>query len=323
MARFVAGLGQMESDTAATGLALLSFLGAGYTHQDEKYRETVQRGIDWLVEQQKDDGDLFTGGTKVSWFYSHGIAAIALCEAYGMTGDPALREPARKAIEFIITTQDPRRGGWRYYLDDRGRSTETDTSVTGWQLMALKSAQIAGLEVPSEVFDKIDGYLDSARAESVAGQYVYNPEASLTSDTQRHGRDPSLAMTSEAMLMRVYLGHQREEPSLVEGADHLKENLPAVGPVDGPTRDCYYWYYATQAMFQMQGDHWQAWNDQMRPLATQSQVSSGPLSGSWSPRRPARDRWGHSGGRHYVTALHILVLEVYYRRLPLFKELGK
>ncbi len=76
-------------------------------------------------------------------------------------------------------------------------------------------------------------------------------------------------------------------------------------------------------MFQMQDDYWTAWNDRLRPLAASSQVTSGELAGSWHPLRPVEDRWGRAAGRHYVTALHILMLEVYYRHLPLFRELGE
>jgi len=325
LARFVAGLGEMQSDTAATGLALLSYLGAGYTHLEDKHRSVVGRGIDWLVEHQQPSGELFTGGTNYARFYSHGIAAIALCEAYGMTKDPELREPARKAIQFIINTQHRTRGGWRYELDAQGRATETDTSVTGWMLMALKSAQMAGLDVPQSAFDKIDAWLDSATApdQDDAGQYIYNPHADPTIAKQRSGLRPNLAMTSEAMLMRMYLGGDSSDPDLIAGADHLKENLPQLGNETRSLRDCYYWYYATQAMFHLQGEYWEAWNERLRPMATGNQVNSGPHVGSWNPRRPVLDRWGRAGGRHYVTAMHLLMLEVYYRHLPLFRELSE
>ena len=279
-----AALGQMQSDTAATGLVLLTYLGGGYTHLDDKHRTVVRKGVDWLIRRQKPNGDLFNGGTKYAWFYSHGIAAIALCEAYGMTQDPELREPARKAIDFIVKSQNPTRGGWRYDVDaDTGRASETDTSVTGWQLMALKSAQMAGLEVPAETFRKIDAWLGYAAAPDVAGRYVYNPFARPTPE-QQQGREPSLAMTAEALLMRMYLGHKRQDPQLIECAEYLKANLPDIGTSERPLRDCYYWYYATQAMFQMQGRYWTAWNERLRPLLQRSQVPSGQLAGSWHPQ---------------------------------------
>jgi len=310
-------LGQMEADTAATGLALLSYLGAGYTHLDDKHRAVVNRGLDWLVRNQKEDGDLFSGGTKYAWLYSHGIGAIALCEGYGMTQDPELREPARKAIEFIVKAQHPIRGGWRY-----SPGKESDTSVSGWMLMALKSAQMAGLEVPAEALEKVAHWLDVAKAPEHQGRYVYNPFA-REDEKQREGRKPSLAMTSEAMLMRMYLGRGRDDPQLIEGAEYVKENLPEVGTPDKRLRDSYYWYYATQAMFQMSGDYWTDWNDRLSPLLQDSQVQFGELGGSWHPLKPVRDRWGREGGRLYVTALNLLMLEVYYRHLPLFRELTK
>ncbi len=315
-------LGSMQADTAATGLALLAYLGAGYTHLDDKHRTIVDKGLAWLVRNQKPDGDLFTGGSRPAWFYSHGIAAIALCEAFGMTQDPELREPAQAAIRFICETQHPTRGGWRYDLDSQGRSRESDTSVSGWQLLALKSAQMAGLEVPSEVLAKVDAWLDLAQAPQAGGQYVYNPFAADSSE-QRAGRNPNLAMTAEAMLMRIYLGRNRENPRLVAGADFLRRNPPEVGTQQQPLRDCYYWYYATQAMFQMQEPYWTEWNDRLRPLMESGQEQTGPLAGSWHPLRPVPDRWGHAGGRLYVTTLHLLMLEVYYRHLPLFQELSR
>ena len=317
-------LGKMQADTAATGLALLTYLGAGYTHLDDKHRTVVSRGIDWLVRHQnKETGDLFSGGTNFARFYSHAIAAIALCEAYGMTKDPELREPARLAIDFLITTQHPQRGGWRYSVDQKGQATETDTSVSGWGLMALKSAQMAGLDVPDEVLAKLDSWLNTAAAKKAHGQYVYNPYADRRKDEQLEGLEPNLAMTAEAMLMRMYLGTPNDDPGLIAGAEHLKQNLPRVGTRQKSLRNCYYWYYATQAMFQMQGDYWSAWNDQFRSLAAGSQIQFGDEAGSWHPKRPVADAWDDEGGRLFVTSMHLLMLEVYYRHLPLFQELGQ
>jgi len=309
-------LGQMQSDSAATALALLSFFGAGYTHLDDKHRDVVRRGLEWLVRNQKPNGDLFTGGTSYAWFYSHGMGAMALCEGYGMTQDPSLRTPAEKAIQFIVDSQHSQRGGWRY-----APRAESDTSVTGWQLQAIKSAEIAGLNVPAETFRRIDGWLDLA--EAGGGRYVYNPFADRTRPEQAEGLRPSLAMTAEAMLMRMYLGRGRGDAGLAQGADWLYGNLPEMGTAQRPLRDCYYWYYGTQAMFHFQGEHWVRWNEKMRLALEPTQVVSGPWAGSWHPEKPVRDRWGHAGGRIYVTAMHLLMLEVYYRVLPLYQELSK
>ena len=311
--------GLMNADTAATGLALLSFLGAGYTHQEGKHRDTVRRGLEWLRANQHADGRLYDATTdrdESARMYGHGIAAIAVCEAYGMTRDEEFRLAAEGAVSFILGAQNSAQGGWRYVPGQ-----ESDTSVSGWQLMALKSAQMAGLDVPAEAWEKVSHWLDTARSAD-GSRYVYNPHAA-ENDAQRAGRLPSLAMTAEGLLMRFYLGWDSEHPAAIAGADYLGENLPQLGTSERPLRDTYYWYYATQVMFQMQGDRWKAWNERARPLLVEGQEQEGPLSGSWDPRRPLPDRWASAGGRHYITALNLLILEVYYRHLPLFRTLGE
>lgn len=309
-----AGLAQMQSDTAATGLALLAYFGAGYTHLDGKYRVPVGSALDFLVSNQKPDGDLFTTGSPYVWLYSHGIASIALCEAYGMTRDPRLREPAQRALNFIVAAQHPTQGGWRY-----SPQRESDTSVSGWQMMALKSGELSGLTVPRTTYDRLSGWLDLAQAGGQQGsRYVYLPAS-----RQLQQRSPSMVMTAEALLMRLYLGWERDDPRLIAGADYLLANLPRYGTPNQPTRDAYYWYYATQVMFQVQGPHWETWNAQLREMLVDSQVQEGFLAGSWDPVDPLPDRWGRQAGRVYVTAMHLLMLEVYYRHLPLYRTLGK
>ena len=309
-------MAQMRSDSAATGLALLAFLGAGYTHHGDKHRDVVQRALRWLVDHQKPDGDLFSGGSDYVWFYSHGIASIALCEALGMARDPALRDPARRAIRFIEAAQHPRSGGWRYQPQ-----TESDTSVSGWQLMAMKSAQMAGLDVSTQAVARVNDWLDQAQAPgTVGGQYVYNPHAANTPE-QAPGRVPNRAMTAEGVLMRMYLGWNRQHPGVVEGARFIVEHPPEFGSEARPLRDAYYWYYATQVMFHMQADYWPRWRDRLFPLLEQSQLHDGPYAGSWDPQRPVPDRWADAAGRHYVTTMNLLMLEVTYRHLPLFRDL--
>ncbi len=311
-----ADLGTMHADSAATGMALLTYLGAGYTQQDEKYRDVVRRGVQWLIQHQKADGNLSFGGDAPTQFYSHGIASMALCEAYGMTQDPTLREPAQKAIRFIVAAQDPRRGGWRYQPQDG-----SDTSVTGWQLLALKSGQMAGLDVPEETLRRVGGWLDKARGPD-DGTYVYNPWA-LDTELERQGRAPSPTMTAQAMVMRMYLGQSHDNDSLKRGAEFIKAHPPEVGTASSPQRNCYYWYYATQAMYHMRGEYWKTWDAQITPLLRAGQVSSGSLKGSWNPKDPVPDRWGEQAGRHFVTCMHLMTLEFRYWHLPLFRELRK
>ncbi len=296
------GQGSFRADSAATGLALLAYLGAGYTHQSGKYQDVVNRGVTWLLKRQKPDGDLFADESEFVWFYSHGMASIALCEAYGLTKDAALKEPAQKALDFIVDSQHPEFGGWRYRP-----KFESDTSVSGWQLMALKSGEMSGLTVPKDAYARVGKWLDSVQSKTSAGQFSYHPS-----------RDVSPTMTAEGLLMRQYLGAKRDDAQLIAGANFLQTRLP-----DSGQRDSYYWYYATQVMFHMQGAHWSAWNHSLRDSLVETQTQEGAFSGSWDPARPTPEKWSGAGGRHYVTCLNLLMLEVYYRHLPLYLELEK
>lgn len=314
-----------RADTAATGLAILAFLGAGYTHLDGKYAATVAKGLDWLISAQKADGSLFDEETEPQRgprMYAHGIASIALCEALGMTGDEALKPYAEKAIGFILAAQDPQYGGWRYTKHPQQTVwvKESDTSVSGWQLLALKSAELAGLTVPPSSYRRVEKWLAVAALDGGA-KYCYSPFVKPSPETP-HPQEANLAMTAEGLLMRLLLGWNRQTPQLLRGVEFLASSLPEVDLRNPQARDAYYWYYATQVMFYVHGSAWERWNKQMQQALLPSQEKEGPFAGSWHPAEPVPDRWAHAGGRIYVTTLHLLMLEVYYRHLPLFKELS-
>lgn len=308
----------LQSDTAATGLSLLAFQGAGYTHRQHQYAARLSRAIQFLLQHQKTNGDLYRSENAISnqnvALYSHGIAALALCESYGMTQDPELQAPAQSALDYIVATQHSRRGGWRYTPQ-----ISADTSVTGWMMMALKSGELAGLSVPPRTYLGIERWLGYAQgSEDRADRYRYNPFAPDTA-AQRHGRIPTPTMTAVGMLMRMYLGWDREREAMQSAADYLLEYPPQMGTSRSPQRDAYYWYYATMVMFHMGGGHWRSWNSYLKPLLLESQVAEGELAGSWDPVRPLPDRWSPHAGRLYVTTMNLLNLEVYYRHLPIYE----
>ena len=308
----------LQSDTAATGLALLAFQGAGYTHQRDQYSNSVLRGIKFLISNQSSDGNLYRIENEISnqnvAFYSHGIAALALCEAYGMTKDPSLKTAAQQALDFISSTQHRQRGGWRY-----NAQISSDTSVTGWMMMALKSGELAGLETPAKTYRGISFWLTLAQSDENGDRYRYNPFAPDT-PTQGHGRLVSPSMTAVAALMRMYSGWTRDNQELKSIADYLLEYPPQNGSSDDPKRDTYYWYYATQVMFHMGEKYWETWNSQLTPILLESQKRDGALAGSWDPISPVPDRWSVHAGRIYVTTMNLLNLEVYYRHLPIYDE---
>lgn len=289
------GPGQAQSDPAAMALGLLPFFAAGQTHQIAgPYKKQIAGGINWLLKNQRPSGDLSTGAHQM---YAHGLATIALCEAYGMTQDSRLGIAAQKAIRFIESGQN-REGGWRY-MDG---SEDSDTSVFGWQVMALKSGQMAGLEVDSAALDASRRYLKLCAGGSYGSEFSYTP-----------GGRTSSTMTSVGLLTSQYLGARRSDPVILGGIEFLTKHPPTL-----EDRNTYYWYYAAQALHNVSGPEWDAWNRKLRRILIDTQERSGCAAGSWDPSKPVADPWGSQGGRLLVTSLSCLTLEVYYRYLPLY-----
>jgi hypothetical protein len=290
--------GESENHVAATAMALLAFQGAGNTHlfnADSKYdyKSIVRKGWDALLKTQSSDGEFTESGLpEYHVLYSHAQATIALCELYGMTHDSSYRGPAEKAIQFCIQSQDLSAGGWRYTP-----RSDSDTSVTGWFVMALQSAMMAELTVPPATFQNVSRYLDSAQGDG-GSRYYYQP-----------GRNLNNAMTAEGLLCRQYLGWAHDDPRLIAGVEYIAKH-----PVSGDA-DVYYWYYATQVMHHMGGDYWKHWNEVMRQLIPETQTKRGPEEGSWDP---SGDNYAQRAGRLYATCLRTYMLEVYYRHLPLY-----
>ncbi|MFT5524830.1 MAG: prenyltransferase beta subunit [Pirellulaceae bacterium] len=284
-----------DCDTAGTGFALLPFLGDGQTHTQGEYQEQVRKGLKWLMDHQKGDGDLYTGGNANSHLYSHGVATIALCEAYALTDDQKVKHHAQRAIDFIVASQNKTSGGWRYKPGEDG-----DTSVLGWQVMALKSGQMGGLNVPEQTIELAKKWIDRVSGTGDKfGQFGYTSS-----------NDTKLAMTGEALLVLQYMGTDRNDPRLIAGAEFLLKNKPQRN-----VETSYYWYYGTQFMYHMQGRYWKEWNTNMSSAVLQEQVAKDGQLGSWTPK----DQWEGQGGRIYSTALRVLMLEVYYRHLPLYQ----
>jgi hypothetical protein len=288
----------LEADSGMTGLALLSLLGSGHTHRHGPYQQNVRRGLEYLLATQAADGSLAGQADPFAAMYCHAMAAFALSEAYGMTGDSRLEAGVRRAVAYTVDAQDPVGGGWRYRPRDPG-----DTSQLGWQFMALRSAELAGIPIPARTRSGIIRYLQSVAAGRCGGLASYRPR-----------EQTSRTMTAEALVCWQFLGMAPQHPAGKEAGDFLLGELP------GESRpNFYYWYYATMALHQLQGEHWQRWNDALRTHLLATQQQAGPLAGSWDPD-PV---WGGYGGRIYSTSLATLCLEVYYRYLPLWKAGGK
>jgi len=270
-------------------------LGAGHTHRRGDYKASVNRGLDFLIASQHPNGNLGGSAEPFAFMYCHGMATLALSEALAMTGDEKLREPVRQAVAYTLYAQNRTTGGWRYRPGDTG-----DLSQMGWQMLALKSAELGGIEIPAESKAGMVRFVQAASSGSHGGLAAYRP-----------GEQVSRTMTAEALLCRQFLGMPRAHPAGDEAGDFLLGELPGAGE-----RNFYYWYYGTLSMYQLQGDHWRQWNQALTRQLVDSQTADGDLAGSWE----ANDVWGSYGGRIYSTALATLCLEVYYRYLPLYVE---
>jgi hypothetical protein len=273
-------------EIAATGLGLLPFLGAGNTHKQGVYSKNVNKGLVYLLGKQLGNGSI--GET-----YVHAIATIAVCEAYGMSGDQKLRLPAQRAVDYIVAAQH-QGGGWRYKPKEPG-----DTSATGWHFMALKTADMAGLKVPKESIGLVGTFLDGVATPD--GGYGYNSRA------------PSVGCTASGLLCREFLGWSPTRPEMMRGIGILRDHSPPNGGTN-----IYYYYHATQVMRHFGGDEWKAWNGKMQEMLLPRQLT-GEGAGSWSP---VGDEYEKQGGRIMVTSLSLLTLEVYYRHVPLFLSEG-
>ena len=302
------GPGDSNHDVGVTGLALLTFLGDGHTLRHGRYKDVVANSLRWLRDQQDPESGLIGEEIGHAFLYDHGIATLALCEAYYFDRSPLLRSNAQRAVNTISRARNPY-GAWRYALPGDG---DNDSSVTGWMVFALKSAQEGGLKVDNEAFHAARSWFDEV-TDPNTGRCGYDSVGSLSSRVdgrnEAYPAEKGEAMTAVALLCRVFMGDDpAEHPVMDKHADLLRKSLP-VWDSSVKANDMYYWYYGTYAMYQMGGKHWEDWNKAMKPAVLESQRMDGASKGSWDPIGP----WGWSGGRVYSTALMVLCLEVYFR----------
>lgn len=216
--------------------------------------------------------------------------------------DIALRSAVLNAVRYSISQQDPESGGWRYEFGQEG-----DVSMFGWQLMSLKSARIAGLDINATVNRRMVRFINSVRQGDAGGLFGYRRSVPINGQPSE---PVTPVMTAEALFCQQMLGYPRDTPANRESVAYLLQNTPKLSELN-----MYYWYYGTLAMYQYGGQPWDDWNRIVRDTLVREQRTSGPLAGSWDPKGP----WGRYGGRLYSTALSTLTLEVYYRLLPLYR----
>jgi len=309
--------GHDDYDGGNTGLALLAFLGAGYSHLSKDsydgicFGDVVRRGLQWMLAQQDAEGCV--GGRKADkYMYNHALSALALSEAYGLTASALFKDQAQRAIDFTAAAQNPGKG-WRYGY----RPGDNDSSVTGWAVMALKSAEISGLSFPRSGYDGTRAWFDEA-TDGTTGRVGYTHKGTgkvIVPGLNEHF-DHHETLTAIGVMSRIFMDRTKSDPRLSAGCDLLLRDKPAW---NGNAIDFYYWYCASLALFQYDGPSgpkWKAWNADMKRALVGNQNTDllGCKAGSWEPV----DRWGGEGGRVYGTAINALTLEVYYRYANVF-----
>lgn len=291
--------------TAATSLAVMAFLSAGHVPGEGPYGQQINRGIRWVVDNQQADGLIIARRTHGP-FYSHGISTLMLAEVAGMVG-PELADDTRRALERGIRLtlmaqgvqkRPEHRGGWRY----EPTSSDSDLSVTGWQVMSLRAAKNIGCDVPAEAIDEAVAYVkrccvrrDKGEDEVIRG-FAYQP-----------GGEPTPTRSGTGVLALEICGEH-----------HTQEALGAAQSIlDRPLhyQDHYFFYgvyYCSLGMFQMGGEYWTATRDHLANVLLKNQNADG----SWNAEQGSE----RSSGSIYCTSMAVLALAVEYQYLPIYQR---
>ncbi len=280
-----------RDDVGVTALCGLAYLSAGHLPGRGKYGAVVERTLQFLLNSTDPAGFInSTESRSHGPMYGHGFATLFLAEVYGTTPRREIKEKLKLAVNLIITTQN-REGGWRYYPQRK----DADISVTVCQIMALRAARNAGIEVPKSTVDACIKYVkDSQNAD---GGFKYQLR------TNRH----SIFPRSAAGVVALYSAGLYEGPEIERGLNYLMESIPEGAIFRQEAHYFYGHYYAVQAMWHAGGDHWMRWY----PAIREELVSRQSRDGGWSDPQHCTE---------YGTAMACLVLQMPNNYLPIFRR---
>lgn len=275
-------------NTAITGFTLLAFMANGHLPNQGDHGKVVAAGVRHLLACARDDG--YVVGPRGGNMYCHGMAALALTQVYGMTGDADVKKATKKAIDLIVKTQNSE-GGWRYDPSPTG----ADISVTIMQVMALRGAKDAGLQVPDKVMADSLKYINKCYDRRTGG-YKYQP----------YSGSAGYARTAAGVCVLQLCG-EYEADEIKKAVDYLTQK----GDDDG-----HYWYghyYAAHALNQVGGEVWEKYYKRMRDrlLAAGYQQANG----SWYDQRREA-----AYGPAYQTSIAVLILSVPTHYLPIYQK---
>lgn len=276
----------IQASNAATALALLPLLGQGQTHVVGEHKRAVKAGLDHLLGKSKRAGRTLDWTDAGGTMYSHALVTLVVVEAYALTGDEMLRQPAQASIAFIVEAQHPA-GGWRYKPREAG-----DSSVTAWQVQALVAAKHAGLDVPDATLLKAGEFTRSLQHGRFYGY--------------THPTGGSLGTTAACELVLATLPRSASDPP----GRLFTSGLP-------PDSDAYHNLFSQTLNVHSDFKNKDGWNKRLVKQLLESQVGHNDDRGSWYFRG---DLHASSGGRLYCTSLATLMLEAYYRHVTLAPE---
>jgi len=291
-------VGRLGESTATTSLAVMAFLAAGHVPGEGPYARQIEQGVRWVVDHQRPD-DMLVHRRSHGPMYSHGISTLMLAEVVGMLDDPLATKSRRaleRAIRLILKAQNVSKathhaGGWRY----QPTSTDSDLSVSGWQLLALRAARNVGCDVPAENIDKAIAYVKRCSVRNRRG-FAYQP-----------GGAPTPTRTGTGILALEVCGAHRSDEALAAAEYLLARPLQY--------RDHYFFYgvyYCSVGMFKIGGNYWRDTKRHLVEVLLKEQGSDG----SWQARHGSE----RTHGKNYATCMAILALAVEYQYLPIYQR---